>query len=53
MSSEVSVECPPRYREIGCDGDLGRGDLSDKYAKDNSTYLDATQHALKYSCSSR
>ena len=28
-ASGVSVECPPRYKEIGCDGDWGRRDLSD------------------------
>src|SRR5438309_8464919 len=32
-SSGVSVECPPRYREIGCDGDWGRGGLSDIYTR--------------------
>lgn len=32
-SSGVSVECPPRCRVIGCDGDWGRGGLSDIYTK--------------------
>ena len=31
--SGVSVECPPRYTEIGWDGDWERGGLSDMYTK--------------------